>query len=134
MHDAQRALIWTMVLVSASDGDMTDAELRTIGDSVQRLQAFRGFDPDLLTDTARACTDVVSGPDGLDAALGRIRRDLPEHLRETAYAMACEIARADPRTSREEVRVLQLIRDALGIDPLIAAAIDRGARARHTPL
>jgi len=134
MHDAHRALIWTMVLVSASDGDMTDAELRTIGDSVRSLQAFRGFDPDLLPQTARACIDVVNGEDGLDAALGRIRGDLPERLRETAYAMACEIARADPRTTREELRILELIRDALGIDPLIASAIDRGARARHTPL
>lgn len=134
MHDAHRALVWTMVLVSASDGDMTDAELRTIGDSVRRLQAFRGFDVDQLTDVARACTAVVAGPDGLSAALGRIRDDLPGHLRETAYAMACEIARADPRTNPEELRILELIRDALGIDRLIAAAIDRGARARHRAL
>ncbi|HCX67168.1 MAG TPA: Tellurite resistance protein TerB, partial [Rhodobiaceae bacterium] len=34
----------------------------------------------------------------------------------------------------EELRLLQLLRDTLEIDKLLAAAIERGARARHMPL
>jgi hypothetical protein len=36
MIDHQTALIYTMVMVSAADRDMTDAELQTIGDIVKR--------------------------------------------------------------------------------------------------
>ena len=36
--------------------------------------------------------------------------------------------------SASRQRLLQLLRDALGIDKLVAAAIERGARARHMTL
>ena len=44
MLDPHGALIYTMVIVSAADRDMTDAELAIIGDIVGHLPAFRGFD------------------------------------------------------------------------------------------
>jgi len=45
--------------------------------------------------------------------------------------VAVEVASADLTVAQEELRLLQLLRDALGIEKLIAAAIERGARARH---
>jgi len=132
--DAHRALIWTMVLVSAADGNMTDAEMRTIGENARQLQVFRGFDVDQLPAIARECREILADADGLKTVIGRIRSALPERLSETAYALACDIVLADPRATREELRFLELIRDGLGIDRLIAAAIERGSRARHAPL
>ena len=58
--DHHSALIYTMVLISAADSDMTDAELRTIGDIVQHLPVFEGFDPDKLVETAAACAEVLT--------------------------------------------------------------------------
>ena len=55
---------------------------------------------------------------------------LPENLRETAYALAVEVAAADRRIEPEEMRLLEMIRHQLGVDRLVAAAIERGARAR----
>jgi uncharacterized tellurite resistance protein B-like protein len=60
-----------------------------------------------------------------------IRDALPERLHETAYALACDVAAADGRLRDTELRMLQEIRDELEIDRLHAAAIERGARARH---
>jgi tellurite resistance protein len=131
MTDQHRALILTMVLVSAADGNMTDAELKTIGDNVKVLQAFRGFDQAKLTGVAQECVQLLGEADGLDVAVARIRDALEPRLRETAFALACDIVLADERTSREELRFLQIIRDGLDIDPLIALAIERGSRARH---
>jgi tellurite resistance protein len=51
-------------------------------------------------------------------------------LRETAYALAVEIAAADRRIEPEEMRLLEMIRHQLGVDRLVAAAIERSARAR----
>jgi len=57
---------------------------------------------------------------------------LPEKLRETAYALACDVAAADGKVTQEEARILQMVRDHLQIGRLPAAAIERGSRARHT--
>jgi len=55
----------------------------------------------------------------------------PDRLHETAYALAVEIAAADLDVKPEELRFLQMLRDALELDSLTCAAIERGARARH---
>ena len=130
-HDA---LIYTMVLASAADQDMTDAELRTIGEIVSYLPVFKDFDRDRLPAVARACAELLADAKGLDRALGEIKRALPPKLRETAYALACDVVAADGAASQEELRLLQLMQERLGIDRLIAAAIERGARARHATL
>ena len=130
MIDQHSALIYTMVLVSASDSDMTDAELAMIGDIVRQLPAFEGFDAKQLPTVASNCVDVLSGEDGLDNTLEGIAAALPERLRETAYALACDIVAADGNASQEELRVLELLRHRMEMERLVAAAIERGARAR----
>jgi hypothetical protein len=55
-------------------------------------------------------------------------------LRETAYAIACDLVAADGEASQEELRIIELIRDRLNIDRLIAAAIERSSRARFQTL
>ena len=130
MIDQQSALIYTMVLVSASDRDMTDAELNMIGDIVQHLPVFEGFDATQLPNVASMCVDLLSGEDGLDHTLDVIAGTLPEPQRETAYALACDIVAADGEASQEELRVLELLRHRLKLERLVAAAIERGARAR----
>lgn len=125
------ALIYTMVLVSAADQDMSDAELRAIGEIVGYLPVFRDYDPELLSKTAEACAEMLGLDDGLDKAFVLIRSSLPNKLRETAYALACDVAVADGDMNQEKLRVLELIRHRLDIDRLVAAAIERGATARY---
>lgn len=125
------ALIYTMVLMAAADRDMSDAEMSSIGDMVGHLPVFRDYDRARIAKTAASCVDVLNGKDGLDAVLKKIGEGLPEKLRETAYALACDVAAADSQVTEEEARLLDLIRFELKIGKLVAAAIERGARARH---
>jgi uncharacterized membrane protein YebE (DUF533 family) len=48
MTDHHEALIYSMLMVSASDGNMTDAEMNTIGDIVRTLPVFQDYDLDQL--------------------------------------------------------------------------------------
>jgi tellurite resistance protein len=131
MIDQHAALIYTMVLVSAADTAMTDAELQIIGDIVNHLPAFRGYDRNKrLTKDLKECAQLLSQDDGLEVVLKGIRAALPPKLRETAYAVACDVAAADGETSQEELRLIEILRHRLGIDRLVAAAIERAARAR----
>ena len=132
--DAQTALIYLMIITAAADAEMRDEELRTIGDTISLLPVFRGFDPERLTDLAADVTAILQDPDGLDRAFADIRAALPAYLRETAYALACDVAAADGKASLEELRLLEMTRHRLEIERLVAAAIERGARARHHPL
>jgi tellurite resistance protein len=134
MLDHHRALIYTMVIVSAADSDMPDAELRIIGDIVGDLPAFQGFDRAELPQVLNDCTDLIGRKDGLEETLKAIKSALPAKLRETAYAIACDLVAADGEATQEELRVLELIRHRLNIDRLIAAAIERAARARFQTL
>lgn len=125
------ALIYTMVLISAADREMTDSELYSIGELVRTLPAFERFDVDHLPKTAEDCATMLGEEDGLDAVVHLISDSLPERLRETAYALACDIAAADGHVSQEEARLLEMLRHEMDIDRLVAAGIERGARAHY---
>jgi hypothetical protein len=125
------ALIYVMVVVSASDGNMSERELRTIGDIVRTLPVFREFDERRLLAVSQECAAILQEQDGLDAVLGLIKDALPEPLRETAYWLALEVALTEPRVMLEEVRIIELLRRSLEIDRLSAAALDHAAEARY---
>ena len=130
----QTALIYTMVMMSASDRDMTDAELQTMGDIVKHLPVFRDYDLSKLPAAAANCAELLADPEGLEKALALIAKTLPAKIHETAYALACEVAAADGSVSQEELRLLEMMRHRLQVGRLPAAAIERGIRARHTTL
>jgi len=129
-----RALIYTMVVVSAAASDMPEAELRIIGDIVGDLPIFSDFDKGELSRILQDCTELIGRENGLEQILKVIKSGLPAKLRETAYVIACDLVASDGEASQEELRVLELLRDRLNIEPLIAAAIERGARARFRTL
>ena len=128
----QTALIYTMVMVSAADSNMTDEEIRTIGSIVRMRPAFEGYDLDLLPQAARDCAAMLDQDNGLDKTIDFIVEELSEELRETAYALACEIAAADGHIEQEEIRLLEMLRYRLPVGRLPAAAIERGVRALYT--
>lgn len=127
-HDA---LIYTMVLAAAADRDMTDAEMRTIGEMVNYLPIFKDFDSNRLPAVARSCAELLSHENGLDRVLDQIKRALSKPLRETAYALACDVAGSDGAAARETVRLIEILRERLEIDSLVAAAIEHASRVRY---
>lgn len=127
-HDA---LIYTMVLTAAADGDLKDEELRAMGNIVQSLPVFKDFDPEHITAVAEDCGHYLAKEDGLEEALELVHNALPDKLNETAYALAVDVAVADGQLRQEELRILEMVRHMLDVDRLTAAAIERGAVVRH---
>lgn len=125
------ALIYTMVIISAADGSMSEKELKIIGDLTKVLPSFQGFDHSRLLAVCQECAQILQEPDGADAVMGLIDEGLPDILHETAYWVALEVALADRRIALEEIRILDTLRRKLEIDKLTAAAIERGARAKY---
>ena len=134
MNDPQTALIYGMIAASVADQNMKDVEMARISEMVSHLPVFKGFDPASLPAIAEDCAAMLSQEDGLDQMFERMHDALPERLRETAYALACDVVAADSNASQEELRLLEMMRHQVGIDRLSAAAIERGAAARYAHL
>ena len=127
----EEALICTIVLVSAADGAITDREIGVMSGLVQTLPAFFEFSSEQLEAATEAAITLLGEDEGLSHAGQMIRDALEPRLRETAYALACDIVAADRRSSQPVLRMLELVVTELRLDPLVAAAIERAARARH---
>jgi len=130
----QDCLVAVMIAVSMSDEDIRTAELVKIEGAVNNLPVFADYDIDRVTTISGTVIDLFEQEDGLDALFGLIRDNLPQRLFETAYALACDVAASDGTLRESELRLLEEIRYELDIDRLYAAAIERGARARHLTL
>jgi tellurite resistance protein len=126
-----QALVYTMVIMSAADQNMRDIELGRIDQLASSLPCFHGYDIESLPNDTKACAAFFQDDDGLDKVLALIAQNTPPQLKETAYALACEIAAVDGIAVDEEIRLLQMLRQELELDRLIATGIERGARARH---
>ena len=121
------ALISTMVIVSAADGDMTDRETSTIGAIINYLPIFSDYNEEHLLGDANSSMQMLNGEDGLDDIVKKIKAVLPKKLHDTAYALACDIAVCDGQLSQEELRLLEILRHGLDVDRLTAAAIERAS-------
>ncbi len=127
----QDCLVAIMIAISASDENIRTAELVKIQSAVNTLPVFEDYDSDRTKLVSQTVFDLFDQEDGLDALFGLVRDNLPERLFETAYALACDVAAADGSLAETELRLLEEMRYELNIDRLHAAAIERGARARH---
>lgn len=127
---AQEALVYIMVVTSAADTRMTDAELSSIINVIDRLPVFHNFDKSSVIALADDCYSYLQDEDGLEKILDHVHDALPEPLTETAYALAVEVAAADLHVEQEELAFLQMMRDRWNLDELTVAAIERSARVR----
>ena len=127
----QEALVCTMVLVAAADGRMSDREIGTMSGLVQTLPAFRDFTSEQLDMATEAATELLGEDDGLRHGGQLIREALSKQLRETAYALACEVVAGHGEATQPILRMLEFVGGELHLDPLVAAAIERATRARY---
>jgi tellurite resistance protein len=129
--DAPEALVLTMVLVSAADGSMSDREIGIMSALVQTLPAFQDFTREALADVSERAAALLHEDNGLAHAARLMRAALKPKLRETAYALACEVVAGGQGAKRQSLDMLDFVRSELGLDQLVCAAIERGVRARY---
>ena len=125
------SLVAIMIAEGLSDETISGRELLSISRIVDHLPIFQNYDKNRVETIAQIVFDLFEEEDGLDALFGLVKHALPENLFETAYALACDVAACDGRLLEVELQMLKEIRYELNIDRLHAAAIERGARARH---
>lgn len=129
----QEALIWVMVTTAVADRTMTERELTQFERLIGFLPVFQGFEGSIGA-IADACSAHLKSANGIDQILDKVAAVLPERLRETAYALAVEVAASDVDVKQEELVFLQMLEDRFVLDKLAVAAIERSARVRYRKL
>jgi len=127
---SHEALIHVMVIAASADAKVSDRELEIISRLVTRSPVFDTFERTLLGQVAAQAIDLIKDSSNLEKVLGMVLEAIPPRLHDTAYALAVEVASVDLRLEQEELRFLEMIRDGLNLDGLVAAAIEASARAR----
>jgi tellurite resistance protein len=127
-HDA---MLKIMIVMSAADGQKRDRELQAIADLARNLPMFRSVTADHLVVAMQATEQLLKDSDGIDALIAEACAVLPKPLRETAYALAVEVAASDLSATDEELRLLEMLRDMMELDPLMTTAIEASARVRY---
>jgi tellurite resistance protein len=127
---AHEALIHVMVIAASADTKVSDRELEIISRLVTRSPVFDTFERAQLGHVAAQAIDLIKDSSNLEKVLGMVLEAIPARLHDTAYALAVEVASVDLRLEQEELRFLEMIRDGLNLDGLIASAIEASARAR----
>lgn len=130
----QEAIIYLMVLTAASDGDIQDSELRSIGRVVRSFPLFSDADEQGLVATAGACGQLMASDGGLHKVFTAAKAALPPHLSETAYAAMIDVVTADEALDLTELRILEMARDTFAISDEGASAIERAAKVRHATI
>lgn len=127
---AHEALIHVMVIAASADAKVSDRELEIISRLVTRSPVFDTFERAMLGQVAAQAIDLIKDSSNLDKVLHMVLEAIPPRLHDTAYALAVEVASVDLQLEQEELRFLEMIRDGLNLDGLVAAAIEASARAR----
>jgi tellurite resistance protein len=127
----QEALVYAMVTVAAADRKITRVELDRINGMVRELPVLRGIEDNWLSNEAQSCGRILAKPDGVTTVVGMIAAALPAHLRETAYALAAEVAASDLAIKDDERDFLALLAEGLQLDPLVRMALEKSASVRH---
>ncbi|MDH4980755.1 Tellurite resistance protein TerB [Hyphomicrobium sp. D-2] len=120
-----------MFAAAASDRTVSQPELLRINSMVAELPAFRALSGDWMSREAQDCGRLLSKPDGMGKVVQMIVAALSPDLRETAYALAAEVAASDLAIKDGEREFLKLLEEALQLDALLKAALEKAALVRH---
>jgi uncharacterized membrane protein YebE (DUF533 family) len=130
----QEALIYAMVAAAAADRTIAQMEIARMHSMVSELPAFRAVEDAWFSREAQQCGKILSKPGGIDRVVRLIAQSLTGELRETAYALAADVAASDVAIKDDERNFLDLLSEGLQLDPLVCAALQRSAQVRHRPI
>ena len=126
----QDALIYLMVISATSDAAVSEREMQSIAWLVTHLPVFEGFELDRLGTVVTEAVDLIKDSSSMTRVLDMVLGAVPQRLHDTAYALAVEVTTVDLQLEQSELRLLEMVRDALRLDNLVSAAIEASARAR----
>lgn len=106
----------------ASDGYMSEEEARSVCVILSRTKLFQSYSNDAILGMFEKLLNLLQR-EGIDALFNAAQASLPQHLRESAFAIATDMVLADGVVTREEQDFLNDLYHSLGIASDVANQI-----------
>jgi DnaJ-domain-containing protein 1 len=119
-----------LVIAMAADGYATDEEVRTLRDSLFRMQLFKRFDEEHMARMIDKLLGIMQRQ-GPDVLFQGAKEALPEELRETAYAVSADMTLTDGTLDDSERDFLHELAEALQISAQTADLLVRAMTIKN---
>ncbi|BAY40951.1 hypothetical protein NIES2111_53410 [Nostoc sp. NIES-2111] len=116
------AFVAIVLLATASDGYLSDAQERSILGELSRSKPLRNYSTDAI---AQLCNKIfiILRLDGFNALFNWAKESLSSDLREAAFAVSSDLVLSESHINEEEINFLNDLYQALSISPDIATKI-----------
>ncbi len=104
-----------LLSASACDGHIADEELTSLFTTISRMKLFENYTEQKWTSMMDHLLKILKR-EGVDHLAQRCCDALPDELRESAFANACDIVLADGVVEDEEKEFLETLQKVLEID------------------
>lgn len=108
------AFLGILMLADYSDGNVSEEEVRSFGNTVCRMKLYRDMTEQQLNKLIDQGTGVIKRK-GFDEALKLFAAALPESLHKPVFANACNQVLADGVVEDEEKKFINDLRRVLGL-------------------
>lgn len=104
-----------LLAASAVDGHIASEEISNLITAVSRMQLFSNFNDDKYSRMFDRLLKILKKDDGVELLIEKCVQELPDELRETAFANACDIVLADGVVEPEEKALIEKLQNELEI-------------------
>jgi len=118
----QEAFASIMLVAVAADGQITPEERDGYVNALINLSMFEGWDADMFNATTASLADMIQ-QHGMQKLVRIAAEALPEEMRLTAFARACDLVCADGIIEANEKKLINDLFPLLGIKPETAQTI-----------
>ena len=118
--------MFCLLAVAQADGPACARELELIAQLVDTLAASD-------TSSLALARDLLGAEDGLESGLVLVSAALDRARCAQAYALAADFVMLNAQITPEEMRLLDILAENFGLNPLTRAAIDTAAQIRLAP-
>ncbi|SNQ61266.1 tellurite resistance TerB family protein [Candidatus Methanoperedens nitratireducens] len=98
----------------AADGNISEEEGRGIITGLARMKLFENYNPNKMGSMFNKLIGIIKNQ-GIEALVTLSKENLPQELRETAFAVATDLALADGTIDKSEKDILTKIQQILGV-------------------
>jgi len=103
-----------LLAAAAADGHIADEEARSLWTTIERMKLFSNFTPDKFNRMIDVLLKILK-KGGPELLIEKCVPEVPDELRETVFANACDIVLADGVVEDEERELIEKLQNELEI-------------------
>ena len=126
------ALIYSMTLSSAIDGDISDQEILFMKNCINNLPIFKNANSQDLENTLSMFFELLNGDNDPETIIELIMQSLDKDKQHIAYALSVEIMMVEEDFTIEKLRLLELFEKNFQINDLESASIKYTIKTKYS--